>query len=83
MFLSFTTCATASATEEVGTSTITSTPSTSIHWRTMLEPTSGLFWWSAKITSMLASPIFPPISSAAIFAAVTEPCPARSAYRPD
>ena len=35
---------TARATEEVGTSTITSTLSTSYHWRAMLEPTSGLFW---------------------------------------
>ena len=43
---------TASATDEVGTSTITSTSSTSIHWRTMLEPTSGLFWWSAESTSI-------------------------------
>ena len=42
-FFSLTTSVTASATEEVGTSTITSTSSTSIHWRTMLEPTSGLF----------------------------------------
>ena len=36
----------ASATEEVGTSTIASTP-WSYHWRAMLAPTSGLFWWSA------------------------------------
>ena len=79
MFFSFTTPATARATEEVGTSTITSTPSTSIHCRAMVEPTSGLFWWSAKTTSMVASPIFPPESSAAIFAAATEPAPARSA----
>jgi len=35
---------TASATPELGTSTITSTLSTSYHWRAMLEPTSALFW---------------------------------------
>ena len=51
LFFSFTTPFTASATEEVGTSTITSTPSRSNHCRAMLEPTSGLFWWSAAITS--------------------------------
>ena len=41
----------ASATDDVGTSTITSTPSESNHLRAMLEPTSGLFWWSAETTS--------------------------------
>ena len=44
LFFSLTISLTASATEEVGTSTITSTLSTSIQVRTMLEPTSGLFW---------------------------------------
>src|SRR3546814_21154479 len=39
---------TASATEEVGTSTIASTCSVSIQRLTMLEPMSGLFWWSAN-----------------------------------
>src|SRR2546422_3356889 len=39
---------TASATPELGTSKIASTLSTSYHWRAMLEPTSGLFWWSAE-----------------------------------
>ncbi len=72
---------TASATDEVGTSTITSTSSTSIHWRTMLEPMSALFWWSADSTSTLAP--MSPTSSTAMRAASTEPCPARSAYRPD
>src|SRR6478752_4026787 len=41
------TSCTASATLEVGTSTIASTPSLSYHWRAMAPPTSGLFWWSA------------------------------------
>ena len=41
----------AKATDEVGTSTMTSTPSVSYHLRAMLEPTSGLFWWSADTTS--------------------------------
>ena len=43
LFFSRTISLTASATEEVGTSTITSTLSTSIQVRTTLEPTSGLF----------------------------------------
>ncbi len=34
---------TARTTEEVGTSTMTSTLSASNHWRAMPEPTSGLF----------------------------------------
>ena len=38
---------TASATDEVGTSTMASTLSTSYQVRAMVEPTSGLFWWSA------------------------------------
>src|SRR6201999_20727 len=48
--LSFATSATASATEEVGTSAATSTPPSN-HWRAMEAATSGLFWWSALITS--------------------------------
>ena len=44
LFFSFATWLTASITDDVGTSTITSTLSTSNHWRAMLEPTSGLFW---------------------------------------
>jgi len=43
LFLSRTISFTASATEEVGTSTITSTLSTSIQVRATFEPTSGLF----------------------------------------
>src|SRR5918997_3756108 len=53
LFFSRVTWLTASATEEVGTSRITSTPSVSYHWRATLEPTSGLFWWSADTMSTL------------------------------
>src|SRR5438270_2835687 len=42
--------ATASATAEFGTSMIASTLSTWYHCRAMLEPISGLFWWSAEMT---------------------------------
>ena len=70
---------TASATDEVGTSTITSTLSTSYHWRAMLEPTSGLFWWSAETTSTFMPFFAAPKSSTAMRAAATEPGPARSA----
>ena len=79
LFFSRTTSLTARATDEVGTSTMTSTPSRSIHWRTMLEPTSGLFWWSAETTSMGAPATLPPKSSAAIRAATAEPGPVMSA----
>src|SRR2546422_3107598 len=44
---------TASATPELGTSTMTSTLSVSYHWRAIAEPTSGLFWWSADTISTL------------------------------
>ena len=44
LFFSRVTWFTASTTEDVGTSRIRSTLSTSYHWRAMLEPTSGLFW---------------------------------------
>src|SRR6266853_1752803 len=44
---------TASATAEFGISTIRSTPSWSSHLRATTDPTSGLFWWSAKTTSIL------------------------------
>ncbi len=51
LFFSRHTVFTASATDEVGTSTTMSTPSRSNHWRTMPAPMSGLFWWSATSTS--------------------------------
>ncbi len=74
----------ASATEEVGTSTITSTPSVSYHLRAMLEPTSGLFWWSAETTSTFRPDLDSFMkSSTASLAATTEPGPPMSAYRPD
>src|SRR6476659_7592375 len=74
---------TASATPELGTSTITSTLSVSYHWRAMAEPTSGLFWWSAETISTLTPRFSMPESSTAIRAAATEPAPARSVYRLD
>ena len=70
---------TASAAEEVGTSTITSTPSSSYHWRAMLEAMSGLFWWSAETISTLMPLPAASKSSTAICAATTEPSPERSA----
>ena len=52
--------------------------STSNHWRTMLEPTSGLFWWSANTTSILSWHLFAlQKSSIAFFAAHTEPWPGK------
>lgn len=41
----------ASATAELVRSVTMSTPSLSYHPRRMPTPTSGLFWWSAAITS--------------------------------
>ena len=51
LFLSLEIWAIARPTDEVGTSVIMSTLSVSYHWRAMLEPTSGLFWWSALTIS--------------------------------
>ena len=44
LFFSRTTDCTASATDEVGTSSSISTPSRSNHWRAMETARSGLFW---------------------------------------
>src|SRR5687767_5339767 len=62
---------------------MTSTLSTSYHWRATLEPTSGLFWWSADTYSILMPRFSMPESSTAMRAASTEPAPARSVYRLD
>ena len=70
---------TARATLEVGTSTITSTPSLSNHCGRWLEPISGLFWWSALISSIFLPATVPPKSAMAMRAASTEPCPLMSA----
>src|SRR5215468_7080965 len=84
LFFSLVMVLTASATDEVGTSTTASTLSTSNHCRTMLEPTSGLFWWSANTTSILSWHwVALQKSSTAFFAAHTEPCPDRSESVPD
>src|SRR2546427_10667319 len=76
--LSFVIWLTASATPELGTSTMTSTLSVSYHWRAIAEPTSGLFWWSADTISTLTPRFSIPESSTAIRAAATDPAPARS-----
>jgi hypothetical protein len=81
--LSFVIWLTASATPEFGTSTMTSTLSTSYHWRAMLEPTSGLFWWSAETISTLKPRFSMPESSTASFAAAIDPEPPISVYRLD
>ena len=70
---------TASATPELGTSTIRSTLSASYHCRAICEPTSALFWWSAKTISTFRPFVAAPKSSTAMRAATTEPWPARSA----
>src|SRR6266481_5553593 len=71
----------ASAIEEVGTSTMTSTLSTSYHWRAMLEPTSGLLRWSAETSSTFMP--FVGKSAIAMRAATTDPPPPMSEYRLD
>src|SRR5882762_10466508 len=68
----------ASAIEEVGTSTMTSTLSTSYHWRAMLEPTSGLLRWSAETSSTFMPFRAAPKSSTAMRAATVDPDPAMS-----
>ena len=78
-FFSFDRPCTASATEEVVSSMIASTPSRSYHWRAIPEAMSGLFWWSAETISIGTPPTLPPMSSTAIFAASTEPAPPNSA----
>jgi len=50
LFFSTAIVLTASATAEFGTSVTMSTP-WSNHCRAIPAPTSGLFWWSASITS--------------------------------
>src|SRR5262245_19613409 len=78
LFFSLVMVLTASATDEVATSTTTSTLSTSNHCRTILEPTSGLFWWSANTTSILSWHLLVlQKSSIALLAAHNETCPDR------
>ena len=69
----------ASATDEVGTSKMASTLSTSYQVRAIVEPTSGLFWWSAETTSTFMPLRAAPKSSIAMRAATTEPGPVTSA----
>src|SRR5262245_5392802 len=80
---SFVTWLIARATDEVGTSTITSTPSTSYHCRAIFDPTSGLLRWSAVTISILR-PLWVLLqSSTARRAATAEPLPPMSEYRLD
>src|SRR6266581_2978558 len=87
---------TASATPELGTSMIMSTFSASYHWRAICEPTSALFWWSAKMSSTfnplapagLATRIRMPMSAAmrAVvmrFAPLWPPCAPTAALYPE
>ena len=78
-FFSLATAATASATPEFDRSVIMSTPPASNHSRAFAAPTSALFVWSAKITSIGLPSCLPPKSSTAIFTASTAPLPDESA----
>ena len=51
---------TASPTAELGMSRMAVTPWVSIHCRARLAPMSGLFWWSAKMTSIGRPSTLPP-----------------------
>ena len=74
LFFSLTTDCTASATEDVGTSSSTSTPSRSNHSRLIDTARSGLFWWSAVITCTLR-PCAEANSSIACLVQITEVTP--------
>ncbi len=65
----------ASATEEVVSSVIMSTFSTSYQRRAMALPRSGLFWWSAEMISIFWPSTSPPKSSIAILAASNDHLP--------
>ena len=78
---SLATWATASATEDVGTSAAMSTP-LSNHCRAIETATSGLFWWSALMTSTSQSR-WDFISSTASCVAATDVGPVLSRYVPE
>ena len=78
-FFSFERPCTASATDEVVSSMMASTLSTSYHLRAIVSAVSGLFWWSAVTISIGAPSTLPPKSSAAILAASTDHLPPKSA----
>src|SRR5262249_38040173 len=67
LFFSRATPVTASATDDVGTSIMRSTPSRSYHWRAIVTARSGLFWGAALITSTFSPlPATPKASSACL-----------------
>ncbi len=69
----------AASTTELATMPVTmSTLRSSIHWRTVLAPTSGLFRSSAWKTTIFLPSTVPPKSSTAIFSASRPPGPERS-----
>src|ERR1700709_1248173 len=83
LFLDSATLETASATPELMTSVIRSTPPVSYHWRAIPEAMSGLFWWSADTSSTLNGGLACSTkSSTAICAGVRAPAPARSENAP-
>ena len=55
----------------------------SIHSRAMVEPTSGLFWWSAETISIGLPFTLPPKSSTAIWAAIDRARPGEVGVEPD
>src|SRR3954454_17267819 len=75
LFFSRTTDCTASATDDVGTSSSMSTPSRSNHWRAIDTARSGLFWWSAVMISTFRPLVAAPKSSTAWRAHTTEVMP--------
>ena len=75
---SLATSRTASAATEPLMSKMASTSCVSYHLRAVAEAMSALFWWSAETSSTGLPLMGLPKSSMAIFAASTEPEPARS-----
>src|SRR6185312_5034805 len=57
--------------------------SLSIQLRTILTPTSGLFWWAPDSTTSGLPLTLPPKSATAICTAASDPLPVASEYRLD
>ena len=68
LFLSLAICATLSAMPELIRLAIMSTLSASYHSRALEAATSGLFWWSAMMSSIGLPSTLPPKSSIAMLA---------------